>query len=275
MKFGTLQNVIEEPLSTVFAAAAQLGFDGVELDWSDVAYAQAGGPLGPENRAAIRQAAAEANVEIPSVAAHFLSRGGLANEGSETFGLEAVRAGIALCADLGAGYLLVPFFGPAVVSGAPTVSRLVKNLQLLAPDAEAAGVTLALEHTMPAQPTAALLDQIASPNVGDYWDMGNCMALGADPLEEIAQLGQRIVRVHAKEYHQGDDPPGTTKELHFDGLNRKPFGRGDVPVSAVLDSLRQVGYDGYVVLETGKFDDAKGSAQAALAVLRKLSGNQG
>ena len=151
MKFGTLQNVIEEPLSTVFAAAAQLGFDGVELDWSDVAYAQAGGQLGPENRAAIRQAAAEANVEIPSVAAHFLSKGGLANEGRETFGLEAARAGIALCADLGAGYLLLPFFGPAVVSGAPTVSRLVKNLQLLAPDAEAAGVTLALEHTMPAQ----------------------------------------------------------------------------------------------------------------------------
>ena len=83
------------------------------------------------------------------------------------------------------------------------------------------------------------------------------------------------MRVHAKEYHQGDDPPGTTEELHFDGLNRKPLGKGDVPVSAVLDSLRQVGYDGYVVLETGKFDDAKGSAQAALAVLRKLSGDQG
>ncbi len=274
MKLGTLQNVIEEPLSTVFAAAAQLGFYGVELDWSDVAYAHSGGPLGPENRGAIRQAAAEANVEIPSVAAHFLNKGGLANEGKEAFGLEAVRAGIALCADLGAGYLLLPFFGSAVINDEAAVSRLIKNLQRLALEAEAAGVTLAIEHTMPAETTAALLDEVGSPYVGNYWDMGNCMALGADPLDEIEQLGQRIIRVHAKEYHQGDDPPGTTEALHFDGLNRKPFGHGDVPVSAVLDGLRQVGYDGYIVLETGKFDDAKRSARAALSVLHSASGEQ-
>ena len=272
MKFGTLQNVIEEPLPAVFAAAAQLGFDGVELDWSDPTWAQPGGPLGPENRAAVRAAAEQAAVEIPSVAAHFLNKGGLANEESEAFGLEAVRTGIALCADLGAGYLLVPFFGAAVISDPPAVSRLIRNLQRLAPAAEAAGVTLAIEHTMPALPTAQLLDRVGSPCVGDYWDMGNCMALAADPLDEIAQLGQRIVRVHAKEYHQGDDPPGAADALHFDGLNRRPFGQGDVPVAAVLDSLRQQGYDGYVVLETGKFDDAKGSAQAALSLLHRLSG---
>jgi sugar phosphate isomerase/epimerase len=104
--------------------------------------------------------------------------------------------------------------------------------------------------------------------------MGNSMALGADPLEEIAQLGKHIVRVHAKEYQQGGDPPGSTEALHFDGLNRRPFGEGDVPVSAVLDGLNQVGYDGYIVLETGRFDDAKAAAQAALSVLRRLTGEQ-
>ena len=46
------------------------------------------------------------------------------------------------------------------------------------------------------------------------------------------------------------------------------------PVAAVLTDLRQIGYDSYVVLETGKFEDAKLSAQAALSLLQELSGEQ-
>ena len=274
MKFGTLQNVIEEPLSSVFSVAAKLRFAGVELDWNDFAQAQPGGPLAPENRQKIRQAAAQANVEIPSVAAHFLNRGGLADADKEAFGLEAVRAGIRLCTDLGAGYLLVPFFGQAMIRDEEATSRLVANLQQLAPAAEAAAITLAIENTLAGDDMAALLERVNSPFVGAYWDMANCMGLGYDPLEEIAQLGQHIVRVHAKEYRQGDDPPGTREEPHFAGLNTVPFGQGDVPVAAVLTDLRQIGYDSYVVLETGKFEDAKLSAQAALSLLQELSGEQ-
>ena len=274
MKFGTLQGVIEEPLSSVFSVAAKLGFAGVELDWNDFAQAQPGGLLAPENRQKIRQTAAQASVEIPSVAAHFLNQGGLADADKEAFGLEAVRSGIRLCADLGAGYLLVPFFGPAMIRDQKAISRLVENLQRLAPEAEAAGITLAIEHTLAGDVTAALLERVDSPFVGAYWDMANCMGLGYDPLEEIAQQGQHIARVHAKEYHQGDAPPGTPQSPHFAGLNTVPFGDGDVPVAEVLANLQQIGYDGYVVLETGKFEDAKLSAQAALSLLQELSGEQ-
>ena len=272
MKFGTLQNVIEQPLSSVFTVASELGFQGVELDWYDFAEAQPGGPLAPENRDSIRQNAAQAGVDIPCVAAHFLNRGGLADPEKEAFGLDAVRAGISLCTDLGAAYLLVPFFGPAMMRHDQSVARLEANLRRLAPEAEAAGVTLAVEHTLRGDETAALLERVDSPAVGNYWDMANCMGLGYDPLEEIAQLGRHIVRVHAKEYHQGDAATGTPQEPHFDGLNTKPFGEGDVPVPEVLAALQQAGYDGYVVLETGKFDDSRRSAKAALSLLKELTG---
>ena len=271
MKFGTLQNVIEQPLSTVFTVASDLGFQGVELDWYDFAEAQPGGPLAPENRDTIRQNAAHAGVDIPCVAAHFLNQGGLADAGKEAFGLEAVRTGIRLCTDLGVDCMLVPFFGPAMMCDDHAVDRLETNLRLLAPEAEQAGVTLAIEHTLRGDQTAALLERVDSPSVGDYWDMANCMGLGYDPLEEIAQLGRHIVRVHAKEYHRGDTPPGTSAQPHFDGLNTKPFGEGDVPVPAVLSALQQIGYDGYVVLETGKFDNAACSAKAALTLLQELT----
>ncbi len=272
MKFGTLQNVIEQPLSTVFSVAAELGFAGVELDWYDFAEAQPDGPLAPQNREQIRSAASRAGIEIPCVAAHFLNQGGLADPAMEAFGLDAVRAGIRLCADLGAPYLLVPFFGPAMMRNDQAVARLEANLRLLAPEAEQARVTLAIEHTLRGDRTAALLERVDSPFIGNYWDMANCMGLGFDPLEEIAQLGRHIVRVHAKEYHRGGAAPGTPDQPHFDGLNTKPFGQGDVPVPAVLSALQEVGYDSYIVLETGKFNDAKRSAKAALTLLQDLSG---
>ena len=272
MKFGTLQNVIEQPLSSAFTVASDLGFQGVELDWYDFAEAQPGGPLAPENRNTIRQAAADARVDIPCVAAHFLNRGGLADPEKEAFGLDAIRTGIRLCTDLGVAYMLVPFFGPAMMHDDQAVARLEANLRLLASEAEQAGVTLAIEHTLRGDETAALLERVDSPAVGNYWDMANCMGLGYDPLEEIAQLGKHIVRVHAKEYHQGDAAPGTPQEPHFDGLNTKPFGEGDVPVPEVLAALQEIGYDGYVVLETGKFDDAARSASAALSLLQELTG---
>ena len=269
MKFGTLQNVIEQPLATVFSVASELGFQGVELDWSDFAEAEQGGPLAPQNRATIRQAASQAGVEIPCVAAHFLNRGGIADASMEEFGLDAVRTGINLCVDLGATYLLVPFFGPAMMRGDQAVARLETNLHRLAPEVERAGVTLAIEHTLRGDETAALLDRIDSPSVGNYWDMANCMGLGYDPLTEIAQLDRHIVRVHAKDYHRGDAPAGTPDLPHFDGLNTTPFGLGDVPVPEVLSALQEVGYDGYIVLETGKFDDAKAFAKSALNLLQQ------
>jgi len=261
MKFGTLQGVLDEPLPQAFTVARELGFDGVELDWHDLAEAQPGGPLGPEHRAELRQAAAAAGVEIPSVAAHFLNRIGLAgpDQAQQQLGLESVRAGIELCQDLGASVLLVPFFGPAILDGPDKIQRLTETLQQLAPTAESAQITLAIEHTLSGDQAASLLDAVGSPYVHEYWDMGNCMGFGYDPLQDIERLSSHLAQVHAKEYDQAG------------GSNAKPLGQGQVPVREILAALSRLGYDGYIVLETGKFNDPKGSAQAALKVLQASS----
>src|SRR5438445_2955091 len=103
MKCGTLQGVLGQPLETVFETAARLGFEGVELDWNALEDARGEGKLGPAQRGAIKERARRAGVEISSVAAHFLNRGGLgsAESAAQETGLEAVRTGISLCADLG------------------------------------------------------------------------------------------------------------------------------------------------------------------------------
>jgi hexulose-6-phosphate isomerase len=273
MKFGAMQGVLGEPIPQVFSVAKELGFDGVELDWSDPSQAQPGGPLGPEHRAEIRAAAQNAGVEIPSVAAHFLNRGGLASPDAENqrFGLEAVRTGIELCKDLGAKVLLVPFFGEAEIHSADDKNRLIENLQRLAPAAVAADVTLALEHSLPGGEAEELLAHVASTHVADYWDMANCMCFGYNQVDEIESLGRYLAQVHAKEYDWGEGPDPNEEIPRYYGLNLKPLGEGEVPLKDVMHALQRVGYTGYIMLETGAFGDRKESARQALEVLRQFS----
>ncbi len=269
MKYGSLLGVLGVPLDGAFPTAARLGFDGVELDWFQRSDAAPGGPLAPESRAAIRAAAAAAGTAIPSVAAHFLNASGIASPAAaeRAEGLEAVREGIALCRDLGAGILLVPFFGPAEIDGEPGVSRLIESLQTLAPEAAAAGVRLGIESALRGDAVARIIDAVSSPAVGAYWDMANGMALGFDPLQEIEWLGRRILQVHAKEFT--GPAPAARKPGQYPGLNQKPFGQGDVPVRAVLAALRRQGYDGWIVLETGAFGNPETAARDALRFLQE------
>ena len=133
MKFGTLVSVLGEPLTTVFDTAARLGFDGVELDWSAVEDARGDGCFGPAQRGVLKERAKRAGVEIPSVCAHFLNRGGLgsSDKAVQQAGLEAVRAGIGLCADLGARVLLVPFFGSVELEEGAATWQLARHLKSL------------------------------------------------------------------------------------------------------------------------------------------------
>jgi sugar phosphate isomerase/epimerase len=271
MRFGTLQNVLNTPLPEVFDVAAILGFDGVEIDWNALADAQPGGSLGPDRREQLRAAAAQAGVEICSVAAHFHNQGGLGatEDAVRRSGRDAIRTGIRLCQDLGARVLLVPFFGPGTIHDAGGVSRLEADLRELAPEAELARVTLGIEHTLPAAEAAALIDRLGSPFIGDYWDMANAMGLGYDPLAEVRTLGSRLARVHAKEWHGEGGPAATQSTPRFDLLNTQPLGSGSVPIGDVIRALRDVGYDGYIVLETGSFGNHQESARAALALLQR------
>jgi L-ribulose-5-phosphate 3-epimerase len=264
MKFGVLQNVLGQPLPEMFTVASDLGLDGVELDWNDRVDVGIDGPLGPGRRAALRKMAANAGVAIPSIAVHWLNAGGLADPSEETqrAGFQGVLDGIALCRDLGATALLVPFFGRAEISNRAARQRLIGHLSHLAPEAEAAGVTLAIEHSLAAEEALTIFQAVNSPWVADYWDMGNALCFGYDPLHEIRVLGHHIARVHAKEYDAAVE-----KRHRYDGLNGVPFGQGAVPVPAVLRALQEIGYEGYLVLETGTFGDAVTAARSALGVL--------
>lgn len=274
-KFGVMQNVLGEPLETVFAAAREDGFDGVELDWNSADQMLEGGSLAPENRAAILAAAHEAGVEIHAVCAHFHNSGGLASADEEVYkrALETIRDGLYASRQLGASALLVPFFGTGEtdLSDKAGQERLVSALQVLAGDAAKAGVFIALESTLRGDVAARLIDATRSTHIGAYWDMANCMSLGYDPIQEVRSLGTRIVRVHAKEFSRSPDASAQRSPGSYSGLNKVALGEGDVPIREVLAELKSVGYRGYVTLETGAFGDKRASARVARQVLAEAA----
>lgn len=271
-QFGVLQNVLGEPLETVFATARELGFDGVEVDWNAPEDILEGGPLAPEKRAAIKTSAQESGVVIHSVAAHFHNQAGIASIDPEIRdrAIHLLREGLYMARDLGATALLVPFFGPGErdLASPEGQKRMVMALQLLAGDAAKAGVYLAIEHVLPGEQAARLIDATISTHVGAYWDMGNGMTRGIEPIADVRALGSRIARVHAKEFSRFE---GESRPLSYHGLNQVPLGQGDVPITEVLRELKRAGYKGFITLETGGFDDRKASALAARQVLAQAA----
>ena len=262
MKFGAMQSLIAEPVNTVFATAARLGLDGVQLDWPG----EKGQSVGDTQLSEIVDGAAGADVEIPSLIAHPASSDVIdPSDDAQAQARDGLRQSVAVAQRLGAAAVLVPFFGSLEAVEPEQQARLIANLRQVAPEAEAAGVTLAIESTLPAHEVVRIIEAIGSPVVGSYWDMGNALWLGYDPVHEVEILAGRIAEVHAKEF-AGE--PVLTRPRKGDGLNARPFGQGQVPINAVLSALREVGYDGYVVLETGVFGDRRESIRTALAALK-------
>ena len=277
MQFATSQDVLGLDKLAGIEAAADLGFDGVELVVPDGIHrvdAEDGMVLDldgievrdddlwtAEGRARVREAADEHGIALPSVCPSYLNcRPGLASPDPDE---RAATAGdladlIEAAADLGAGTILTPFFYEAEIDGEADRERVVAEVRDLAPLAEEAGVTLALETSLPPETDRAMLDAIDSPAVGIYYDVGNSTWFGYDPAREFEVVGEAIATMHVKD--------------SIDGSGDAMLGAGEVDFAGFADALDALGYDGWLVLETVHRGDPIADAAANLAFLRDAVG---
>src|SRR5207253_1193727 len=120
-------------------------------------------------------------------------------------GLAAVRQEMADCqAYGGTTVLLVPAVVTKNVPYRDAYQRSQEKIRKLLPDAERHGVKIAIEEVwnkflLSPPEFARYIDEFASPWVGAYFDVGNVVEYGY-PQEWIRELGQRILKVHIKEY---------------------------------------------------------------------------
>jgi sugar phosphate isomerase/epimerase len=238
------------------AAAAAAGYEGVELDVGREAEEH---PLFTDaGLAAVRAELARTGLAVPSVCLGALNAFGFKStdpaERARAHGL--IRRGVALARTLGAGAVLVPFFGGSRLESADEVGRVVEGMRGVASAARDAGVVLAVENTLPAPENVALAAAVDSPAVGVYYDTGNALAAGYDPVAEVRALGRALARVHFKDFRPGQG-----------GVM---MGQGEVDFPAVVRELDAQGYRDWIVLEAASPNDPVEDARANLAFARAL-----
>lgn len=239
------------PIAECMRRAKDAGFDALELALNETGELSLAST--PEELASYRKIADGLGLEITSLATGLYWSYSLTSdeEAERQRALDIAAFQIQAAAALGVdAILLVPgavdvAFMPErpVVPYDVVYERALAALKHLAPLAEEAGVSIGVENVWNKFLLSPLemrdfVDAVGSPRVGVYFDVGNVLSTGY-PDQWIRILGQRIVRIHVKDYR--------TTVGTLDGF--VDLLSGDVNFPAVVRALREVGYDRYLTAE--------------------------
>ena len=238
-------------LAECFAAAKRAGFDSIEINIAEE------GELALTSTEAeirgIRDSAREAGVTLSSLSSGLGWKYPLtANDPDQRRrGREVLRAALQAARWLGVDAVLcVPGVVSTEVRYDVAYERAQTALRELAPEAEAQGVFIGVENVwnkflLSPLEMARFVDEIASPSVGVYFDVGNVLVYGY-PQHWIGILGPRIKKVHVKDFQT---------EVGNIRAFANPL-QGDVPWASVRAALNGIGYDGFVTAEVSGYPAA-------------------
>ncbi len=233
-----------------FDVARQIGLDGVQVSYNSAA--DEAFLAKKENIERIRAAAKKTGVRVASLAIGRLNDVAYKSEArTEEWVSNAVDAAQAL----GAPNILLAFFSKNDLRNDDAGKRaVVERLRKVAPKAEKAGVTLAIESYLSAQEHLDMIQAIGSKAVRVYYDFRNATDAGYDIFKEIPMLGTaNITEIHMKE-------------------NGQLLGQGTLDWPRIARAVRDIGYEGWMQIEWAMPKDAAlvPSYQQNLKFLRNL-----
>ena len=251
---GGLDN--KKPIKDAMKEAKAAGYDCIELCFAP------GGPLGPETtEAECKQILADAKavgIEISSLCTGMYWDVSLTDDNEDVrqkaYGLTVSYIEHARMLKV-KHILVVPgavdvFFKPDFKKVQYDIvwKRSVQQLKKLAKEAEKNKVTICVENVwnkflLSPIEMRFFLDEISSPNVACYFDVGNIMLYGF-PQQWIRSLGKRIKRVHFKDFKTSVGTAAGFCDLLA----------GDVPWAEVMKAFREIGYDGPCTAEMMPWD---------------------
>lgn len=222
-----------------YSMAKDFGFDGIEIRGiGNNVFAVDAPPFQEKNIEATLKKLQALNLEIPCVGTGCA----LKNQGNREENIKEIEAYIGLAQKLNAPYIRILGDLKAEPQGEVDDEVVIEQLQYLAPQAEAAGVTLLVETNGVYGDTDRLkqvLDTVGSDAVAALWDINHPYRyFNEDPEKTIQNLGAYIKHVHAK------DSVMENGETIY-----KMMGEGDLPIEKILLSLRTINYEGYVSFE--------------------------
>ena len=95
--------------------------------------------------------------------------------------------------------------------------------------------------------------------VGICLDTGNSWLGGAEPLDYVRTFGGRIKHVHWKDMPAEMEP--LRGEIYGTGMATIALGDGVIDLPAIVQGLKDIGFDGATTLEVAGADNVKTSAE--------------
>jgi L-ribulose-5-phosphate 3-epimerase len=259
----------EVPRAECFTQARSVGFDAIELaTGSDFPL-----DISHDDARRLADAADKAGIRIATLwVSDALHQNPLnaADPAVRARGVEAVRRAISIATDMNCGAMLL--YAVRLGNGArleygsqETWDRFTAELTKVVPDAERAKISLNPENVsnkflLSPLEMRAFVDQFHSEWVGTHFDTGNCMPYGY-PEDWILTLGQRIRRIHFKDFKLG----GRGEPAHSADLLE-----GDVNWKAVMGALVKIGYNGFISPEIGRNSQKTDQLKEVSAALDKI-----
>ena len=246
LKYGMIQE--GDSVLDKFRLAAELGFDGIELDSPNEL-----------NESEILDARDKTGLKIPGVVNSLHWKMPLSDPDP------AVRANctnsmieaFAKCKLYGGDtVLLVPAVVRKEIGYDDAWNRATAEIKKMLPEAEKSGIKIAVENVwnnflISPMEAAHFIDQFDSEYIGWYFDVGNIVRYGW-PEHWIRILGKRILKIDIKDYSRDKQQ----NEGIWKGFSVK-LGDGDADWTAVNDALREVGYSGWGSAEVSGGDRAR------------------
>ena len=238
VKFAMVQ--VDGTVLDKFRLLASLGFDGVELDSpSDL------------NRDEVLAARDEVGLPIHGVvdSVHWQQTLSHDDPAVRAKGVDGLVTAIEDANVYGAStVLLVPAVVNKDVSYEDAYHRSQREIRAVLPLAEKYGVRIAIENVwnmflLSPIECARYVDEFESDYIGWYFDVGNVVNYGW-PEHWIRTPGHRILKLDIKEYSRAK----RDREGPFAGF-RVPLGEGDCDWPAVVEALRDIGYEGWATAE--------------------------
>ena len=228
-----------------FRLLKELGYDGVELDSpSDL------------SRDEVLAARDETGLPIHGVvdSAHWRDTLSHPDTAVRARGVAALETAIRDAKAYGASsVLLVPAVVNKDVSYDQAYERSQAEIRRVLPLAAEEKITIALENVwnqflLSPLETARYIDEMESPWIGAYFDVGNVVNFGW-PQHWIRILGKRIKKLDIKEFSRKlRDDQGTWAGF------KAEIGEGDCDWPAVMQALAEIDYHGWATAEVGGGD---------------------
>lgn len=227
----------------VLEEAARLGYDGIELRGIDgEMFLPKAKPFLPENLEGSMKQLLEKGLEITDLGSscQFHDPRKLADNINEG------KAYIDLAQSIGVPYVRI--FGneiPDPGKKEETIERIAGAISELCSYCEGKNVSVLLEthgDFGDCVNMRALLEKVKSPYLGILWDIEHTYVhSGEDVTDFLDMAGKLIKHTHIKDVIKSGN-----------SFKSCITGKGEIPVKQLIDSMKQIGFDGYLSLEWEK-----------------------